>query len=355
MKVAIQNTITGNRRFVEIEETTSLIGRPENGRELPAIGINSPLVSRQQARLSHKEGEWTLEHLGSNDTQLGNLVLEPGKYYKVKPGDEIRIAEFVVSLVDDSAAEVQAQLSRLELDAMEFENEVHDQLLERMDLRRGDSATDLQSLESRDQIEEHLDDLLETAIQGAAPELLDHILKAHINQRLIWRVTASETDRGAERQLRGEYATLAFEEKLAEILGRIGKECELTLDPKDMQIDTERLDEHFEAMFEAHRLEISDGLRKYVVIRAIKQDIIDVIYGLGPLQDLMEMDSVSEVMVVARDQIFIEKFGVIEDARRAFFSDELLMSVIERIVAPIGRRIDRVRRWWTRICRTARG
>ncbi len=55
------------------------------------------------------------------------------------------------------------------------------------------------------------------------------------------------------------------------------------------------------------------------------------------------MDIVSEIMVVSRNQIFVEKSGVVEDSRRAFFSDELLMAIIERIVAPVGRRIDRQR------------
>jgi pilus assembly protein CpaF len=46
-------------------------------------------------------------------------------------------------------------------------------------------------------------------------------------------------------------------------------------------------------------------------------------------------------MVVSKDRIFVEKFGVVEDSRREFYSDVLLMSVIERIVAPVGRRIDK--------------
>lgn len=121
----------------------------------------------------------------------------------------------------------------------------------------------------------------------------------------------------------------------------MAKELDLRFDPRRMREDSEALDAGFDEAFRGHRLEFSEGMRKYVALAAVKQDLLDVIFGLGPLQDLMEMDSISEIMVVSRQQIFIEKFGVIEDAHREFFSDELLMRVIERIVAPVGRRIDR--------------
>jgi pilus assembly protein CpaF len=62
--------------------------------------------------------------------------------------------------------------------------------------------------------------------------------------------------------------------------------------------------------------------------------------GLGPLQDLLEMANVSEIMVVGKDNIYVEKSGVIQPTSRVFFSDEVLMSVIERILSPIGRRVD---------------
>ena len=46
-------------------------------------------------------------------------------------------------------------------------------------------------------------------------------------------------------------------------------------------------------------------------------------------------------MVVSRDQIYVEKNGVIEESGRAFVSDEVSFSIIERIVSPLGRRIDK--------------
>jgi pilus assembly protein CpaF len=53
------------------------------------------------------------------------------------------------------------------------------------------------------------------------------------------------------------------------------------------------------------------------------------------------MPNVNEIMVVGRDRIYIEKEGVLQNTGRSFFSDEIVESVIERIITPVGRRIDR--------------
>ncbi len=86
---------------------------------------------------------------------------------------------------------------------------------------------------------------------------------------------------------------------------------------------------------------ISPELRDYIVVRMIAKEIEDVVLGYGPLQDLLEMPNVSEIMVVGKDRIYIEKDGVLQDTGRSFFSDEIVQSIIERIITPIGRRIDR--------------
>jgi pilus assembly protein CpaF len=64
------------------------------------------------------------------------------------------------------------------------------------------------------------------------------------------------------------------------------------------------------------------------------------ILGFGPLQELLEDDSITEVMVNGAKNIYIERAGLIERVPVAFESDEHVMRIIDRIVAPLGRRID---------------
>ncbi len=70
------------------------------------------------------------------------------------------------------------------------------------------------------------------------------------------------------------------------------------------------------------------------------KDVIDEALGLGPIEQFLDDRSVSEIMVNAKDQIYIEKKGRLEKTDLRFSSDQAVLNVIERIVSPIGRRID---------------
>jgi len=72
------------------------------------------------------------------------------------------------------------------------------------------------------------------------------------------------------------------------------------------------------------------------IIRSIEDDAL----GLGPIQQLLDDETVSEIMVNAYDQIYVERRGQLVPSPRVFTSEEHLRMVIERIVARVGRRID---------------
>ncbi|MBA4398794.1 MAG: CpaF family protein [Chloroflexi bacterium] len=70
------------------------------------------------------------------------------------------------------------------------------------------------------------------------------------------------------------------------------------------------------------------------------EQIAAEILGFGPLQALLEDDSVTEVMVNGAKNIYIERRGKISRAPISFENNEHVMRIIERIVAPLGRRVD---------------
>jgi pilus assembly protein CpaF len=73
--------------------------------------------------------------------------------------------------------------------------------------------------------------------------------------------------------------------------------------------------------------------------RIIKQ-VLDEVVGLGPLEDLLADELVTEIMVNRYDEIFIERAGKLTKSDITFTSDLAVVGAIERIVAPLGRRID---------------
>lgn len=75
-------------------------------------------------------------------------------------------------------------------------------------------------------------------------------------------------------------------------------------------------------------------------IQKLVKEILDEALELGPLQDLLSDDTVSEIMVNRKDQIFVERSGKLVLSGSTFSGNSQLLGVIERIVSPLGRRID---------------
>jgi pilus assembly protein CpaF len=75
-------------------------------------------------------------------------------------------------------------------------------------------------------------------------------------------------------------------------------------------------------------------------IQRLVKEVLDEALELGPIQDLLADDSVSEIMVNRKDQIFVERSGKLVLSGATFSGNQQLLGVIERIVSPLGRRID---------------
>ncbi|MBF0620035.1 MAG: Flp pilus assembly complex ATPase component TadA [Candidatus Omnitrophica bacterium] len=72
----------------------------------------------------------------------------------------------------------------------------------------------------------------------------------------------------------------------------------------------------------------------------IVKDILNEALGLGPLEELLADPDVTDIMVNNKDEVYIEKNGKIVLTGRKFISNQQVRTTIERIIAPLGRRID---------------
>ncbi len=71
------------------------------------------------------------------------------------------------------------------------------------------------------------------------------------------------------------------------------------------------------------------------------RQVLDEICGLGPIQPLMDDEGVSEVLINGPSSIFFERAGRLEPSSHVFDSEEQVMLVLDRILAPLGRRLDK--------------
>jgi pilus assembly protein CpaF len=72
----------------------------------------------------------------------------------------------------------------------------------------------------------------------------------------------------------------------------------------------------------------------------IQEELLDEVFGLGPLEPLLRDKAISDIMVNGKDRVFIEKAGILRRIDASFRDDRHLMQIIDRIVSRVGRRVD---------------
>jgi pilus assembly protein CpaF len=138
----------------------------------------------------------------------------------------------------------------------------------------------------------------------------------------------------------GEIARRAWK---CEIKRQIHAQLLERLDIKRLTVSQVREDElHERARAMTHKIidEVRDKLPDWVDPEVLAKEVYDEAIGLGPLEDLIADPEISEIMVNQYDQIYVERHGRLVLSDRVFMDNASVLAVIERIVAPIGRRID---------------
>ena len=131
--------------------------------------------------------------------------------------------------------------------------------------------------------------------------------------------------------------------RLQAIKRQIHTELLARLDLKRMtasHVDEKELRKNAQRVIQEIVKEVRDRLPPGMDARQLAKDICDEALALGPLEELLADASVTEIMVNGADNIYVERSGKLYKTARHFLNDDSVMAIIERIVAPIGRRID---------------
>jgi pilus assembly protein CpaF len=331
-----------SRRTLRVDSEPVVIGRDENC----DIVLKSPFVAKQHARIVRKGNQLFVENLGRSVTRVTNREVLPGAPTRIDFGDEIQVGPFSIVAVrpgdkSRSSSDEAARKQELQNKLMAFEQQVHAALLERMNLRvTGQINKSDQNYVA--QILQHLEQILTEQMPYLDEQVVAHTIHLHLHRLVVAEVVRQcqgrvQTDyRAADERMLDEHRERAINEIVVSMVDMMP----LLFDPSSVTEDLAVAEEAFEDSFEDTLASIGKDLRRYIVRRTVSKDILDIMLGLGPLQDLLEMANVSEIMVVGKDRIYVEKNGVIQPTTRSFFSDDILLSIIERIITPIGRRVD---------------
>jgi pilus assembly protein CpaF len=338
MKFWLYDHSTNTRTSLEATGDSITIGRDDSC----TIVLKSPFIARQHARVIFKGNQMFVEALSSAGTRVANREVAQGKPMRLDFGDEIQLGQFSLAPVGtDRGGKDAGDSADLQNKLMQLEQQVHAELLDRMNLRvtghinKSDQAFVSQMLQ-------HLDQVLTRKVEGLTENILDYAIRQHLG-----RLVNAEVVRQCQGKIQTDYKEgddrlldPERERQITELVGSMVDMMPLLFDPTSVSEDLAVAEEAFDGLYTQESKSIPKDLGRYIVRRSVSKDIQDILLGLGPLQDLLEMPSVSEIMVVGKDRIYIEKNGVIQPTSRTFFSEEILLSIIERILTPVGRRVD---------------
>jgi pilus assembly protein CpaF len=103
--------------------------------------------------------------------------------------------------------------------------------------------------------------------------------------------------------------------------------------------DREKVKQIIEKTFN-DSLEQENILYNYNIRQRMLDWVVSDIIGYGPIEPLLNDPDITEIMVNGHDEVFVERFGLIEETKVHFEDEAHLRRIIERIVSPLGRRVD---------------
>ena len=134
-------------------------------------------------------------------------------------------------------------------------------------------------------------------------------------------------------------AEQAVVDPYAELKGRVHHACIAKLGPELFKQEPDDLGERvYRAVTEELALAGTPLTREER--RELTRELTDDILGYGPLERLLDDDTVTEVMVNGHDHVYVERNGKLERTAARFIDDAHLMRIIDKIVSQIGRRVD---------------
>jgi len=153
----------------------------------------------------------------------------------------------------------------------------------------------------------------------------------------------STEPRNQDKTLRSREKISPVDPRKTQIKKQVHTELLKRLDMKRMtvnQVSEDDLQQRARHLVAQIISEVSDKLPEGIHPTILAKEICEEALLLGPLEDLLADESVTEIMVNGPNRIYVEQGGKLQLTPRAFINDDSVLAIIERIVSPIGRRID---------------
>ncbi len=155
--------------------------------------------------------------------------------------------------------------------------------------------------------------------------------KSQQSQQLSWEQRLMKNAGRGKGSLKPEYQELKFTLH-RKLLDKINLEALASIDNQRVRGEVRNA-----------LMQLIDGeqtLLSSVEKQQISDEVLDEVFGLGPLEPLLQDPTISDILVNTSKQVFVERRGLLEITNVTFRDDQHLLRIIDKIVSQVGRRID---------------
>ncbi len=331
--IEVNDSRTGSRQVVRARGPKILIGRDEDN----DIVLVSPYISRHHIQLTWNKKDASAVNLGMNPCYLGDQELKKGETVLLEPGVEIMLGEYSLRIKPTHRKRSSANELPWQEAGSEAIAKIHAELVDRLRKRHYELNPNAGEQEKKTVLSE-LDEIIERTIERSGKDTLNAYCTCALYIRSVLSLGDWATIRSSERV---ETVRLdAYEREMKPVLDRIKRNI-VANTPGDTLNLLHSFEEMKEEILPGPVSKLDLQLQKYAVRVYFHEEIQDIILGFGPIEHYLKRGDITEIMVVGPKRIFVERNGKIERVGRKFISEQNLLDVIERMVAPLGRRVDR--------------
>jgi pilus assembly protein CpaF len=151
------------------------------------------------------------------------------------------------------------------------------------------------------------------------------------NQQLSWEQRLLKNAGKPKSALRPEYQELKFTLH-RKLLDKINLEALATIDNQRVRAEVRQ------ALIAL--MDNEPTLLSAIERQQICDEVLDEVFGLGPLEPLLQDPTISDILVNTHKQVYVERKGLLELTSVAFRDDQHLLRIIDKIVSQVGRRVD---------------
>ncbi|HKR22501.1 MAG TPA: ATPase, T2SS/T4P/T4SS family [Pyrinomonadaceae bacterium] len=273
------------------------------------------------------DGTWRVKNMGQSQVFLNSMPVNDQRPSKIGPADRLTVGDYGIELREVERGGAVARALRAKLFSLQLE--LHATVL---DIVRNNAGA-LAERDHRKRIEKELDRLLQELELGAELEI--HLATQAAQEIISDYVQGFGIKPGTNLRQGDSRKNIS---RFAGLIPQLLKTIKFD-DSETPAQKAERVAVLLPWGIKTRNV-IQSWERRELAIGLIREQLLDVIFGLGPLEDLMTAPDTNDIMVLPAGQIFIERNGQIQDTGRRMLSPEVSRNIVERIVAREGRRID---------------